>query len=431
MRIALSEWRLAPDLIGQYAAARKISGADAEAGIRLLGERVQKSLQLKKSPLEISTSGVIAKGIAGVVGLDRDFEVEIAPKYAATDGEHWRQDLLFMSMLSKHGNLLLQNYIRATSSSVNDLTSLVAQVFLRMFHGNRRAPLKTYRFTQFTDFALDGEFDPEDLLLPEADGFTQHHYDFDTNNEYSATVKAAVVELCARVRDPALYSRLRAVSAQLTSVTVAPSVTQRTLPGRLRRWQALYDLSFDVARGFGLSPGDSLHRIPGFVVSTWQLWQDLVGRSLVLALGGNAAMLQHEYGVGHSRRNGKATRVGVTPDAVLVDRMPPLVVDAKYKGRMDTDNDGISTPDFYEVLAFMRAASAKQAVLIYPATNAIPGRTGSTEVLERVDMDNGEVLWAVALEVNGISAPGGFAAFVDGLKAQIQVLAPHALPIAA
>ena len=156
MRIALSEWRLAPGLIGQYAAARKISGADAEAGIRLLGERVQKSLYLKKSPLEISTSGVIVKGIAGVVGLDRDFEVEIAPKYAATDGEHWRQALLFMSMLSKHGNLLLQNYIRATPSSVNDLTSLVAQVFLTMFHGNRRAPLKTYRFTQFTDFALDG-----------------------------------------------------------------------------------------------------------------------------------------------------------------------------------------------------------------------------------------------------------------------------------
>jgi len=142
-------------------------------------------------------------------------------------------------------------------------------------------------------------------------------------------------------------------------------------------------------------------------------------------------MLQHEYRVGQSLRNGKVVSVKVTPDAVLVDRVSPLIVDAKYKGRRDAENDGISTPDFYEVLAFIRAASAKQALLVYPATNAIPGKTGSAEVLERVDMDNGEVLWAVAIEVNGISAPGGFAAFVEGLKAQVQVLCPHSLPLAA
>lgn len=431
MRISVSEWRLAQDLIGQYAAARKVSVAEAETGIRQLGERVQKSLHLQKSPLEISANGVLAKGVAGVVGIDRDFEVEIVPKYAATDGAHWRQDLLFMSMLSKHGNLLLQNHIRASSSGANDLTTLVAEVFLRLFHGNRRAPLKTYRFTRFTDFALDGEFDPEDLLFPEAEGFTQHHYDFDTNNEYSATVRAAVIELCGRVRDPALYSRLRIVSAQLNSVRAPPSVIRRTLPARLRRWQELYDLSFDVARGFGLSPGDSLHRLPGFVVNTWQLWQDLVGRALVLSFGSEAASLQHEYEVGRSLRNGRPSRVTVTPDAVLGDRSPPVIVDAKYKGRSDSGNDGIGTPDFYEVLAFMRAASATQAILVYPATDRHPGKTGATEVLERIDMKNGDVLWAVALEVNGISAPGGFAAFVEGLKARIQALTSQSLVAAA
>ena len=429
MRIAVSEWSWKQDLVGQFAAARKVSDANAEVSLRLLGERVQKSLHFKKSPLDVSSSGVRAKGIAGILGLDRDFEIEIAPKYASAENGQWRQDLLFMTLLSKHGSLLLQNPIGAKPSTFNDLTSLVADVLLKMFSSNRQNPLKTYRFIEYHDFALEGEFDPQEIVLPHSDGFAQHRYHFDPNNEYSATVKAAVLELCGRVRDPALYSKLRSVSAQLSSVTAAPSVVRRTLPARLGRWQGLYDLSFDVARGFGLSPGDNMHRIPGFVVSTWQIWQDLVGRALVLAFGPDKASLQHRYVVGQALRDGKVTPVGMTPDAVLVDEVSPVILDAKYKGHSDRRNDGINDTDFYEVLAYMRAASAKRAILIYPATSVHAHATGTTKVLEKIEMSNGEVLWAVSVEVNGISMLGGFSEFVAGLKARLETLMSEPLSI--
>ena len=428
MRIVISEWQWAFDAIEQYSAARGISTSEAESAFRRLGEKVQKSLRLKKSPIEISSGGVLAKGIAGLVGLDGNFEIEIVPKYALPDSAHWRQDLLFIAMVSKHGSLLLQNQISASTAATNDLASLVAQVLLRLFYANRRTPLKTYHLVRYQNFELDGDFDVEDLLLPGSEGFEQHRYQFDTNNEFSATLKASVDVLCKKVREPALLNQLRRMDADIGQITAAPSQVLRRVPGRLRRWQGLYDLAFDVTRGFGLAPGGSHHQIPGFVVNTWQMWQDLVARALMQAFGSYAVNTQLGHLLGVSLRNGKSTNVNVVPDAVLVDQSPALVVDAKYKGRAADGPEGIKDTDFYEAMAFMQGVPSNQAVLVYPAVNSKPGLTGNTEVVEHVKLLNGQKMWALALEVNGISEAGGFASFVHGLANQIAALTRSPVP---
>lgn len=416
MRSAISEWRWSPRVIGDYASARAISEAEAERAIGRLGERIQKSLRLGKSPIVTSSGGILAKGIAGIAGLDSDFEIEIMPKYVHSANRHWRQDLLFMSMVSKHGDLLLHDQIRATPSAANDLASFVAEVLLRLFYSNRRTPLKKYRFVSYQDFTLDGDFDAENLLLPGTDGFVQHRFQFDTDNEYSATVKTAVETLSRTIRDPSILSRLRRLSADIGRVTTPPSKRRCVLPGRLRRWQTLYDLSFDISRGFGLSPGDSVHKIPGFIVSTWQIWQDLIARALVMAFGNYAVKNQRRYPLGQSWKAGKGTIVNTTPDSVLSNLCPALIVDAKYKARNDIAFDGINEVDFYETLAFMRGANTNRAILVYPASTTHPRQTGSTEIIEKIQLSDGETIWGVSLEVNGISESGGFLSFINGLK---------------
>lgn len=416
MGILISEGREAPGVLSAYAGARGIGEGDARLAFEQLGERIRARLRLSSSPLSLTSTGLVTKGFAGSVGLDGGFEIEVAPKYAHADNPHWRQDLLFMSMLSKHGDLLLQNQIYGTQSTANDLASLVAEVLLRLFYGNRRTPLKVHRYVDFHSFALEGDIEPEDLLLPDSEGFKQRRFQFDSDNEFSSTVRAAAVQLSHVVRDPSLLARLRRLVADIGPVSRKPSTLRRVLPTRLRRWQTLYDLSFDVTRDKSLSPGQGLHRLPGFVISTWQTWQDFVGRALVLGFGASSVLLQQNYPLGVSHRKGVTTSVRTTPDCVLTGFSPQLIVDAKYKGRADDDLARISDGDFYETLGFMRGVPTSRAVLIYPSTGGKTYQTGRTEILEDIRLSNGDRMWAVSLDVNGISRPSGLLAFTEGLK---------------
>lgn len=431
MRVSISEWSWSSDVAGNYAHARAISGAEATKAFSQMGERIQQALRLKKSPIEVSSRGIRAKHLAGIASVDNDFEVEIVPKYAHPENPHWRQDLLFMSMVSKHGELMLQDKIKATPSSANDLSALVAEVLLRLFYANRRTPLKTYRFVDYHDFTLDGEFEAENLLLPDSEGFKQRRFQFDTDNEYSATVKAAADLLCRTIRDPSVLSRLRRLMADIGPTGSLPSNRRKALPARLRRWQTLYDLSFDVARGFGLTPGDSFHQIPGFVVSTWQTWQDLIARALVLAFGSHAVKNQKKYYLGESARSGKVKPVTTAPDSVLCGESPALIVDAKYKGRSDSGFGGITEEDLYETMAFMRGTEINRAILVYPALADNSFKTGATEIIEEITLAGGETILGLSLEVNGISEPGGFMAFVEGLKKQVTSLSNPVVAAAA
>jgi 5-methylcytosine-specific restriction endonuclease McrBC regulatory subunit McrC len=168
-----------------------------------------------------------------------------------------------------------------------------------------------------------------------------------------------------------------------------------------------------------LTPGDGLHKIPGFVVSTWQTWQDLVARALDVAFGGYAVKHQNRYSLGESLKGTKGSTVGTTPDSVLCNVSPALVIDAKYKGRNDAAFEGVNEADFYETLAFIRAVGTSRAILIYPAISSQPYSTGTTHISEEIQLSNGDTIWAVAIEVNGISKTGGFLAFVEGLKQQV------------
>jgi len=390
--------------------------------------RIRSSLHIERDPLELTLNGLRAKGIAGMISLDADCELEIMPKYAASNNTDWRQDLLFMSMFSRHGDLLLQDRIGAGTLSANDLASFAAEVLLRLFYKNRRSPLRVHRFKQFVDFALEGEVDAEDIFLPDDEGFKQVKFSYDSDNEYSATIAESVRIMHERVRDPILMSRLRRMLTDIGPVATQASIVRRTLPPRLRRWQILYDFAYDLCHGLELAPGNGPHYLPGFVISTWQTWEDLVTRALVIAFGYSAITVQRHYNLGTSTFDGKNISVNVRPDIVLVNTpCGPLIIDAKYKGRGDLRFTGISESDLYEALAFVKAVGARVALLVYPSTMPTRSRTGDCELVEEIRVNSDITVIAACIEVNGVGQRGGFAAFVDGLRRQvIEITTPKA-----
>jgi 5-methylcytosine-specific restriction enzyme subunit McrC len=409
------EYGAATDLASTLAASLGISSPAAEQLLRRAGERIQRTVPgLHANPVEISSAGVRVKGVAGVVELD-GCELEVAPKYSPSSHAGWREDLLFLALFSKYGELMIQDHISAGHSAANDLSELAARVLLRMFYGNRRTPLRVRSMESFVSFDYDTEIETESLFSPTEDGFEQRGYRHSNDNEYASTVVSGARALLGRLRGSPVRAQLVRMVQDVGPQTTPPSRERRKLPPRLRHWQALYDLAFELARSGGLAPGHKGFISPGFAVNTWRTWQDVLAKSLVLALGATRVKNQVKFHLGSRETGGASVPLFCTPDTVVEGVSSRLIVDAKYKGESDQDFDHIGSADIYESLAFARATGSNRVVLIYPMTAPKPKETGASEVAERVWVGSIEIA-ALTVEINGIAKPGGLLKFVSGLK---------------
>jgi hypothetical protein len=77
--------------------------------------------------------------------------------------------------------------------------------------------------------------------------------------------------------------------------------------------------------------------------------------------------------------------------------------------------------DIYEALAFLKAAKATRAILLYPAPEALEARGGSgiCIVFERIVVDSFEII-GLFVDPRGISKAAGFGTFYRSLASSIR-----------
>lgn len=411
--LKITEYGTPQPLIAQLAEAAGLTMDHAESAVIAAGERIRRQHRLRNNPIQIVGGQVKAEDVAGVISLHPGVDLEIVPKYAPV-GVDWAADLLFLTLFTTYGRLDVLKPISAGIGKGNALAELAAHVLLDLIRANARTPLRLRQRVTFHSFEPDAEIDPEDMLAPEDEGWRQSGHKLTFDNRYVATLSGACKMLLPHVRSVAVRSQLSAQIMKFGRQTQKPLRGSSKLPPRLTRWQGAMDLALALLEGGSLSPKNGSMSTLGFTISTWRTWEALIERALIIGIGGSKVRPQPTLMLGTATRGALTKDVPVQPDAVITTLRGDLVMDAKYKGRADQPLVGISASDRYEIMAFMLAAKTRRAALVYPSL-LDEDACGVWRCFEKMEMPSGEAR-AYTICVNGISQPGGFTAFMSGLR---------------
>lgn len=414
-RLTLAEYGWAPDFVGVLAGRLGTGAAQAVAALHELDERLVELLGVEEGLIDIRGRDVRVRDCAGILRVAPGVEVEVVPKFLTAD-TRWHEDFLLFATLAENGRLLPSEALSSGVGERGDLATFIAQTMLGMFWPHQRRPLRQYRRRVWHEFSLDGEFDPESLLLPTEDGFRLEGSFFERTNGYNATIWAAFRALLPEVADPEVSAQMRrAISALSPQDLRAVDPRPRLLPSRHRHWQPLFDLAGQVLRGYGVGYSGAAFEAPGFVLQTWRTWQSVVLAALRQGLPEHLVDDQASFQLG--LRNGRA--LNVKPDiSVMPSASAALLLDAKYKTRIDR-SIRIVEADVYESLAFMRAAGTDTLLLLYPRQEGGPVRSaGECEIFETILVADQTIL-GVAVECRGVSGQG-FDAFAQRLAEFVQ-----------
>lgn len=416
-RLGLHEYGQRPLAVQDAAVGTGLTDAEVDRLVRAAGDRVRGTLHLRTLPLGVTPDGTAwAEGVAGVVTVAPEFELEVVPKFLDPAAPGWREDFFALATLSQYGHVLPRDAVRASASADQSLPALLARAVVQMYWQNNRRPLRTYERRDQRDFALQGDVDPMELALPDPDGFLQRRLVLARDNELNSVISGAVTALLPRVRDNATQRDLQRVGHALGPQPRLPRhVRRRRLPSRHARWQALHDLSVQILHGFGGRYDAGSLTAPGFVMSTWRAWEDLISLGARLGLPGHAVTTQTEFLLGD--RDGKD--LNVKPDVVAAG--PALhVADAKYIGR-STKAATLGNTEIYEALAFMEATGADKIALFYPGSPQALPVVGMTQEFS-VATIAGRKVHAIAVGVQGLAQPDGLVRFSEGIgKAMLAV----------
>ena len=391
--------------------------ADSEVGVqaRDLNERLRRQLGLDKDPIEVSASGAWrVDGIAGLVRLNDQVELEIVPKFLDPTLSAWRMDFFVLAVLVRTGHLLAHDEISADSEDRGALATLVARSLLRMHEENERRPIRSYRRRHLAEFSLDGDVDWETLQIPAPDGFRMDRIELTRTNAYNATLKAALDILTPEVNDLDTQAMLGSRSRGLHPQSRSPR-GYTPLPARHASWSTAYELSQLVVDGLGLDLATGRFAGPGFVLPTWLAWQQLCEYVVHRALPDHRVRPQKPWKLGQR----SAIDVNVRPDlTVEYGGRPRYLLDAKYKTRAGKST-AIVSGDLYESLAFLRATDTTRMVLLYPSQLPIAElSTGEWRRFDRVTVDESEIE-AVQVQVQGLATRPGLDMLVEGARAAL------------
>lgn len=390
-------------------------------------ERVQKVLNTSAAPLEFTGGEVRALGIAGMLRITNGVELEVVPKYLDAGSAGWREDLLFLAAITRYGNILTSDRLGTRVGRSDDFTTLLARALVRLYQDAHRRPLRTYALIRQQEFAFDGDVDEEAIVLPPPEGYPQSRLELTRRNKANATILAAAGTLHRGVRDPALLRQLEFVSARVRPQAPPPS-RRPYIPSRHSAWRPPVDLAWDILRGAAHEYGGRFRAAPGFVVDTWRLWEELVR----IALGFQrpiALDVQRLFKLGTRKmwdRNGssESSHARVRPDFVVQMREMPekLIIDAKYKTRIERGAPTIAEADLYEALAFATGTGVQNVVLVYPeeifASTAAP-ILGRVRLFEQVTVAPTRIS-AIAISTARIRARGGLRQFSEGLGSYLE-----------
>jgi 5-methylcytosine-specific restriction enzyme subunit McrC len=419
-RLSLVEYGEPVDLAKGVSQA---TGLDRSRSSQLLAEagvRVASSLGFGANPISIDARGVRALDFAGLIRLSPALELEVAPKFLG-DAPTWREDFFYLSTLSKHGRLLATERLSAAGGAPRDLATLVARSLTGMYEARKRRPLRSYRRVKEVDFFVDDDPDPVDLRFPGPDGYEQESLRFDRRNPWNAVMREAAKELLAEVGDPDASSSLLRMVEDLAPQHWTGSPSRKRIPARHRAWKPVHELSLDVLAGLGINYKLGRAHAPGYVLSTWRVWEDLLTVAARLAYGRGAVRTQKGFALGQREYpNGKTSKILVYPDLVVEPGggAPRFVLDAKYKGHIEKDPLTTKESDVYEAIAFSKATGCTTVALAYPAPPLNSLAPGSCTKFETATVGAVKVV-SLYVETRGISQPGALKHFASNLRAGI------------
>ena len=378
------------------------------------GDRIAKALSLSSSPFVMDSNTVRAVNVAGTIRLSAQIELEVVPKFLgfSENDSHWKDDFYLLSTLSRHGKLLEGDNIHTTSAFRSSLYDIAGRALAEGFVPLRRHLLRKYRRNQFEDYSIDGEIRFEDTFVRLPDGIPQENVTFDKKNEYNATILAAMRYVQPHISDPRVQRILReSITVLSPQNDVRLDRPRLTLPGRALRWKREYDLAYDIIHGMGAVFTDGTILSPGFMVSTWQIWEWLVTTAIRVGEPTLTVVGQKPFPFG-SCQTVTEHQLNVYPDisAIQSDTGEPVyLVDAKYKRLSLFNNREADRSDIYEALAFCRAAACHTLFLAYPCENGLTEnmRIRLTETY-RID---GNTIYIIQIPVHGLSTPGGLRNF--------------------
>lgn len=426
-RLSLVEYGASVDLSRAIADAIGVDRTKANSLLMEAGNRAASSLRLNYNPISVDAKGTRAIDFAGLIRLAPSLELEVAPKFLGlgdTDAA-WREDFFFLSTLSRHGRLLASERLSASGGTPRDLSTLVARSITSMYEARKRRPLRSYRRVREADFFIDGDPDPADLIFPSPDGFEQELIHFDRRNGWNADIVAAAKELLPEVSDPSAASSLVRLIEDLSPQNV-PANRRKPIPARHRNWKPLHELSIDVLGGLGLNYKQGQAQAPGYLVSTWRVWEDLLTLAARLGFGRRAVVPKKGYPLGTRTKisTGAVEEIFVYPDCVIEPdgTRARMLLDAKYKGHVEKGSLRINESDIYQALAFARATGCNLVALAYPAqpSNA-PQPVGTCTVFERVKVDAVQIA-GIQIESRLISKTGALQTFSANLAIGISAV---------
>lgn len=419
-RLSLVEYGSPIDLSREIATALGVDRTKANNLLTDAGSRAALSLGLSYNPISVDARGARAIDFAGLLRLTPSLELEVAPKFLGLDDADaaWREDFFFLSTLSRHGRLLATERLSSSGGYSRDLSTLVARAITSMYEAQKRRPLRSYRRVMETDFCIDGDPDLVDLVLPPPDGFEQEVIRFDRRNSWNADIVAAAKELLPEISDPSVVGSLMRLINELTPQSY-PSRRRRTLPSRHRAWKPLHELAVDTLGGFGLSYKQGQVHAPGYLVSTWRVWEDLLTVAARLGFGHSAVVSQKGFRLGTKFKVNTETEkhLLVFPDCMI--KFPgvrsDILLDAKYKGHVEKGKLRITESDIYEAIAFSRASNCNLVVLAYPAQ---PGDkqepVGTCMMFEKIQVEELLII-GIQIEIRLISKSGALQTFAANL----------------
>lgn len=417
VRLGATEHRRSSDVIPGLVAAG-MTNTEAVAALTRSSARLRRSLRLREGsgPILVDGESVEIKGVAGVVRVAPRVELDIAPKFLGFAHPGWREDLLAISNYTRYGNFISQ-HVRAGAGETGDLASVIGRVFVDEFWKHYRKPLRLYRERRWREFELEGELDADLVCEQDADGFPQQAMVLDRRNAYNAQIAAAAEVLAEDVRDATLRTQLLRVRSYLGDQARPSRGYLRPVPARHRPWADLVELSRVIASGADLTLQADRFEAPGFVIRTWEAWEQLVYRALRHRLGPDWAKHHRPYPWGE--RGGKPIKV--FPDVTLLGTEPVRLVDAKYRTHAEAGRRRIHREDLMEAAAFMAAAETDRIALLYPRPGTAERLAcGDSTVFDVVTINPGRVVVAVDIEVRGFSARNAHRRLAAGLTAAVE-----------
>ena len=422
-RFTVVEYAKPATLVEQFARNSGIPSTQVRDLLFRAVDRVRRVLGLDSVPIFSNADRIQFQNFAGLFVIAPGLELEIVPKFLGKVAG-WSEDFFLLATLSHHGRLLDGEELRFSSQATSDLSTLIGRSLVEMYWRNQRRPLRAYRRLHERSFAIEGDFDPEDLFSPDSEGFPQQVTSFTRSNPYNAVIGAAASRLATIVPDAETRARLERVVLHLPQQARPTHLKGQRLPSRSRSWQPTYDLSRDILKGFGGGYDPKNGLAPGFVVHTWRVWEDLVSLSLRTAFGGHNVSLQSRHRLGTRQNRTRTADLSVFPDTLVSvsssDGTRRVLVDAKYKGHVEGSSLAVSNADIYEALAFSRATGINDVVLVYPRRieNGVSqiDVAGHAAEFSRIVVDD-ICIRAVEMGVCEISKRGGLKKFAHALAA--------------